>query len=553
MPPVFLVRALNRLRSVILGGITPLMLSGAVPTLDHLYPPSLTPGGSNTLTAVGTFDPWPVQLLFNHPGIIASAETNKGSYSLRIDPTVPIGSYLARAIGTEGASEPRLFLVTREPAVAEVEPNDAPDQAQEIAQLPACVEGRLVKRDDVDQFVVRLAAGQTLVARVEAFVLGSPLDAALRLRNASGTVVAWNHDDGYTLDPFLHFTAADAGAYRIEVFGFPHPADSEIRFAGNPKCVYRLHLHHGPWIQSLDPAGLGRPPRETVIHTGWNLPASPGPLPLTEAILPGETRWVEGSFPGYHGPLRIPVGIGEELRESDGSDHHGTPPFAVTGALEKAGETDRHPFNPSPGTTYRIEVQAAPIGSPLDAWLRLEDADGKELAMNDDASMGDPALTWKATSTNRVTAVVGSHLSARGPEYRYRMEVRPLEPRFRAIASSHALVVQRGATNEFKVNLQRIAGFDRAIQLRWSDLPEGVVAESALTATNATESVVRFFAPTNAPTASVPLRLGAVADPDGVAQTVLHEMATTGENNGVPQGHHHLLIPHTDWLWITVK
>jgi hypothetical protein len=554
MPNSFAVRGLVWIPAI-LSLLT--LLNGAVPVLEHLFPPSLTPGASNTLNVVGTFDPWPVQLVFNHPGINTTPTTNKASFSIQIDPSVPPGPYLARALHSDGVSEPRLFLVTSAPALAEIEPNDAPDQAQPVAPLPSIIEGRLGKRDDIDQFTVQLQAGQTLIAYVEAFVLASPLDAALRLRNAAGTVVAWNHDDAYTLDPFLHFTAPAEGVYRLELFGFPHPSDSEIRFAGNPRCIYRLHLHNGPWIQSLDPIGVGPGPGSHSIHEGWNLPTQRSPLTFTTNHPPHSARWFPGSFHGYSGPLRIPIGSGPELREDRSGQTLLSPPFAITGSLAEPGETDEHRFNPVPDTTYRIEIQAAPIGSPLDAWISLHDAQGKELAQNDDASMGDPALVWKAPSTNAVIARVGSHLSARSPAHRYRLEVRPLDPGFKAVASAHALILARGTTNEFKISLQRIAGFDHAIQVAALNLPEGVVAEPVLTNTNATEAVLRFITATNSPATNSPLRLVASAPANGstnrLSQSVLHEIATTGENNGVPQGFHHLLLPETDWLWITVK
>ena len=54
---------------------------------------------------------------------------------------------------------------------------------------------------------VTLEAGQTLVASVEAYTLASPVDAVLRLVDARGVQVAFNHDDGRTLDPFLAWTA----------------------------------------------------------------------------------------------------------------------------------------------------------------------------------------------------------------------------------------------------------------------------------------------------------------------------------------------------------
>src|SRR2546422_10612362 len=85
-----------------------------------------------------------------------------------------------------------------------------------------------------------------MVASVEAYVLASPVDAALRLLDARGVEVAFNHDDGRTLDPEIVYTASHLGAYYLEAFGFNYPADSRIHFIGNEKCVYRLHISTGP-------------------------------------------------------------------------------------------------------------------------------------------------------------------------------------------------------------------------------------------------------------------------------------------------------------------
>ena len=112
---------------------------------------------------------------------------------------------------------------------------------------------------------MELAAGQTLVASVEAFTLASPVDAALRVVDARGVQVAFNHD-GTTLDPFLAWTAKSAGSYDVQVFGFAYPAESDVKFTGNNKCIYRLHLSRGPWLRHTLPLGVQRGPRTTLRH-----------------------------------------------------------------------------------------------------------------------------------------------------------------------------------------------------------------------------------------------------------------------------------------------
>lgn len=85
------------------------------------------------------------------------------------------------------------YAVDDLPAIDEVESNDTAKHAQKLG-LPVIVNGRIGAADDVDVFSVRGQAGDRVVADVTARALNSPLDALLRLTDASGQVVAWNDD-----------------------------------------------------------------------------------------------------------------------------------------------------------------------------------------------------------------------------------------------------------------------------------------------------------------------------------------------------------------------
>ena len=178
-------------------------LRAAVPVLDHVFPAAIQVGTTRSVTLVGKFDPWPVKVDLDIPGVGWEATTNSGVITIRVAPSAPVGAHAIRAVSPEGASAPRFLILSPNPQRAEVEPNDSAATAQSLADLPAEVNGRLEKNGDVDSYAIDLRAGQTLVARLEAYTLQSPLDPVLRLLDARGVQVAWNHDEVRSLDPLL--------------------------------------------------------------------------------------------------------------------------------------------------------------------------------------------------------------------------------------------------------------------------------------------------------------------------------------------------------------
>jgi len=117
----------------------------------------------------------------------------------------------------EGPSNRVTYAVDTLAECTEVEPNDAAAGAQQI-ELPLTVNGRIDRPGDVDVFQFEAAAGDEIVAEVLARRLHSPLDALLRLTDASGSVLAWNDDHEYK-DEYLH---TDMGL-------LTHHADSYLR------------------------------------------------------------------------------------------------------------------------------------------------------------------------------------------------------------------------------------------------------------------------------------------------------------------------------------
>ncbi len=133
---------------------------------------------------------------------------------------------------------------------AEVEPNEAPQTSQDLDALLAAmagdgqarndravIVGRVTAHTDLDVYRFTAAAGETWVFDVDAAEFQSPLDARVRLLDASGSELfvsldARDWDSGLSsADPLLRATFAAAGTYYVEV-------SAERRTFGN----YRLKV-----------------------------------------------------------------------------------------------------------------------------------------------------------------------------------------------------------------------------------------------------------------------------------------------------------------------
>ena len=529
----------------------------AVPTLDHLFPVAVQVGTTNSVTAVGKFDPWPAQVWVDAPGIVFKPETNSGKFTVEVAADAPVGPHLVRVFNEQGASALRFLIVTREAQLAEVEPNDDFAKPQSIEQFPASLNGRLEKSGDVDSYAVSLVAGQTLIASIDAFTLASPVDAAVRLVDARGTQVAWNHD-GRTLDPFLAWTAKSAGTYVLQVFGFAYPAESDIKFTGNAKCVYRLHLSRGPYLSHVLPLGVQRGTNTALRIVSWNCgSALPREIQFDGSAAPSEASSTLLQLPGFDNSITLPVGEGPELMEEEPNDVAATAnllsvPSAITGSIQKSGDEDRFQFAAKKDEKFLLEIQSSALGFPLDAWLKLEDLDGKELAKSDDSAGPDPKLEW-TPSTNRVfVAAVGNVLHRGDGEHLYRLSVRRATPEVKVTLSETAFTVSPGKTNQLKVTVKSLNGFQRRLTACVRGLPDGLKAEPVEIAEKGGDATINLIASAEAKPFSGPIQIIATEVESKKEHRGEADLTRSTVNNGVPGGFNKLVIESTDQFWLTV-
>ena len=529
--------------------------NAAAPTLDHFFPVAVQLGTTNTVTAIGKFDPWPAKVWADAPGLAFKPETNSGKFSIEVATNTPIGPHLVRVYNEQGASGPRFLIVAREPQLAELEPNDEFKKPQVIEHLPASINGRLDKSGDVDSFAVELQTGQTLMASVEAFTLASPVDAVLRVVDARGVQVAINHD-GSTLDPFLVWSAKSAGTYVVQVFGFSYPADSDVKFTGRNNCVYRLHLSRGPCLRHTLPIGVQRGVRTSLQVAGWNLRQHDG-LSFDGTDLPADATQTTLQVPGFDNTILLPVGEGPESMEHEPNGvaaeaNRLEVPGAVTGYIETAGDEDRFSFTAKKGGKFLLEVQSAGLGFPLDAWLRIENLEGKELAKNDDNGNADPKLEWTASEDGAFVAAVGNVLHRGSAEHLYRLAIRRAVPAVTINASETAFTITAGNSNEIKVAIKPLHGFQQKLKVAVRGLPDGLLAEPADVPDKGGDVTLKLMASPEADPFSGPIQIIATEVESQKEHRAVADLTSSTVNNGVPGGFNKLVIESTDQLWLTV-
>ncbi|MBI3868268.1 MAG: hypothetical protein HY299_07020 [Verrucomicrobia bacterium] len=533
-------------------------LSAGIPTLEHLYPMSVAPGATNIVQAIGSISPWPPKIWVEGAGVDIQPQTNAGMLRVVVAPNAIVGPRFVRVFNDEGASGPRFLAVAREPLTAEVEPNDEFKKPQQITALPGWVNGRLDKGGDVDSYSVSLQRGETLIAKVESYVLASPVDAVLRVLDPSHVQVALNHDDGETFDPFVAWTARQDGEHVVQVFGFVYPAGSDVRFTGGNSSVYRLWLSKGPYARHTVPLGVQKGREADLECIGWNLPG-PGPhrvhCPAQAGVGATGLAWFQP--PGIENLVRVCVGAGPELVEREPnnrvSDAGELPiPSSVTGSLSPANDEDRFQLLAKPGDHLLLRVRSASLGFNLDPWLKIEDKEGRELARNDDSVGSDPALDWTVSGTNVIYSVVGNLVHRSDPRQLYRLSVERAEPSLEMIAPAHSFTMKAGETNEVKVTLKRSHGFNAKVTVTTEGLPSGVSTAAVEVPEQGAEAKLSWIAPTGAVRFNGPIRIR--ASPLGGASSVVARfpLVSSGSDNGVPNGFGKLLIDSIDQLWLTI-
>ena len=186
-----------------------------------------------------------------------------------------------------------------------------------------------------------------------------------------------------------------------------------------------------------------------------------------------------------------------------------TPPLAVNGVISKAGDVDHFVFKATKGQTFDVRVFARSLRSPLDSVLYVGKRGAGALAGNDDSAGPDSYLRFAAPEDAEYVIWVQDQLLKGGPDYAYRIEMSPVEPRLALSVASESLVrgtgtiavaVPKGNRQAILVNASR-ADFGGDLTIGAQGLPAGMEFEADPMAANLATYPVLFTAKADAPVA----------------------------------------------------
>lgn len=438
----------------------------------------VTRGQTAEITAGGNLGgTWPAQVWTDNPGLTIEALADRGKLKITVSADARPGLTWVRVIGADGASVPRPLFVGSLPEVAEVEPNNAFKERQQLA-APANITGKLQRQNDVDVFSIPVQTGQTLVASVIANeLLGSPMDAVLQICTESGTVVAQNND-GHGLDPMVTYTATQAGSYLVRIFAFPAEPNSTIAFAGGDNYLYRLTITTGGFADHALPLAVQRgKPAELKLH-GWNL-ASPAAAFEVPAVDFRDTVFFQPADAAGLVPLSLTdyPSLVAELTASRETPQECPLPCVMSGRLDEAKDSDVFRFNGTKGKALSIKAESDSIGYEVDPVLRVMDNAGKVMAEAESPRRGgEPVLNFTPPADGPYRLEVADLHRRGGLRFAYRLTLAPVTPDFAVTLAAGTFSIAAGKTLEIPLTIDRKNAFAGEIDFTAENLPAGITA-----------------------------------------------------------------------------
>lgn len=426
---------------------------------------------------------------------------------IQIAPDAAYGDREVRLISDTGMTNPLRFYVGQWREVNETEPNDI-TPVDNVHPLPVVVNGQIMP-GDVDRFSFKATKGQKLVfhcaARAVIPYLADAVpgwfQAVLALYDEKGTELAYADSYGFIQDPVLFYEVPKDGNYIIEVH------DSIYR--GREDFVYRLTMGEIPFITGIFPLGGKTATSVNVELTGWNLPVNSLKVEPTfdrgrslKTISVTESKGISNQMPFL-------VDTVTEVMEKEPND---TPETAqkltgmvvVNGKIDKPGDLDYYYYEG--GGTIVAEVFARRLYSPLDSVVRLTDPHGKTVAVNDDFEDKSWPLVTHHADSRLLTVSMGAHhicigdaQGRGGPDYSYRLYIRPPRPDFDLRVTPASVSVRPGSCVPITVYAFRKDGFAEDIMVALNKAPEGFKLSGAWVPGGQDKCRMTLSVPTTAP------------------------------------------------------
>ncbi len=188
-----------------------------------------------------------------------------------------------------------------------------------------------------------------------------------------------------------------------------------------------------------------------------------------------------------------------------------TVPAVLNGRIDCPGDVDIWRFTGKKGDICSVDLQAERIGSLMDSVLVVCDAEGHELARNDDidGKQSDSTLQWTVPNDGTYLLKVSERFGSRGGlRFAYRLAVTLAAAQdFTLSLPVDALTVNRGAEVKLKIAVNRNGGFTGEIALKVENLTPGVTVTGDKIEANKNEAELTFKADVTAKIGPVSLQI----------------------------------------------
>ena len=283
----------------------------------------------------------------------------------------PVGFRLLTPLGT--TQERRVLIEPYYGESADREPNDSPEEAVE-AFLPTILTGAISKPGDVDYFKIQVKAGEQLTFENGAQTIGSSLQPVVAILSEDQAVLRVFGADGGMDTLWFNHRFEKAGTYYIRV--------SDYAQSGRGSNFYRIKVGSFPIVTRAYPLGIQDGQSRDEHLYGWNL--NPEVVRLQGKPSEGYEDMLE--LRPEHAFNEVKLAVGSEPEVEAAQDNRTlekaqplSTPVTVNGRLEKPGDFAFYKFSAKKGQKLIVDVNARRLGSELDSFLEVLDAQGKRV------------------------------------------------------------------------------------------------------------------------------------------------------------------------------
>ena len=381
----------------------------AAPDIDSISPLAIRRGIPTEITLSGTDLGDAIQLWTSFPA--KWKLVGEGRFQITSDIILSAIGAL-RVFGPNGVSDLSFIAVDDLPTFPEIKTNKTRASAQDVA-IGSAVDGHCEELS-YDWFRFYAKKSQLVWVEIVASRIGSRLDSVLRIVGSDGSDLARNDDwPGMSGDSVLKFIPPETAEYFIEV--------RDVNYGGGSSFFYRLRV---------------------------------GPYPIINSRFGGSRN-----RPSDREPNDFPANATKILLTND-----------ITGGFNKAGDRDWYEFTASKGERIEFRAATRSLGSPCDAVLQIQSADGKRLARSNPSAADEGVVTHSFTSNGTYRLTVEEATGAFGSNMIYRIMARPAAG-FALTLDTDRVNVAPGKSFDLKVTVTR-GDHKGAVTLGLDELPE---------------------------------------------------------------------------------